>query len=526
MQTMHRNRKALPAHLATPIATLILAAAGSITLPLPALAQSDQPAATQPGQPTQSGRTTPGARPSKATPPEGRTLPEEDPGNTGPTININFAGGTLAAYVQAVRDAATKAGQPVNIVVPKEAEDETVPAISLVNVTPKTALESLTYAFPEQAGTAVSARFIGSPNEQSLTFALRYAKVGRVLLPGQPNMAMSPPQPPRFSRVHSLRTLVESPEGLPPDPSLTMPVENVLGALRAAAELETSANAPEGKIDPPEFLLHKESQLLICRGTQSQQDLVASLLSELRATLQPKRDRAYESAKLSATMKMQEVTLEAQLEQQKNMLKRCDAEVKIAKENLERAETLHQSGTMSVAEVNVARSGLNQAESNVERAQSDVRAAQAQLEVLRAQVNTRGGEGPPGVGAPSPAAAALGVAGPSVKLVYEVKDLEPLHKDLYTFCKLAVPGNWDEVGPYDQEEAYRYAPKDPNRQKYAARYWVMEMWKRTGKMPMIATRQQHMVIAQYLTTVRRAKANEPDLPGLDVDQMIQKGEDR
>lgn len=507
---MHHTRRTV----STLLAALLLTAAA----PTATLAQQDDEAPAARGR--RGGTTAPTIAPPRPMP------AAEDDAPAGPIININFAGGTLAAYVQAVRDAAAKAGQPVNIVLPKEAEGETVPAISLVNVTPKTALDSLSYAFPEQSGLAVAAKLISSDREQSLTFALRYAKTGRGSLPAQPGMAMMSPQNPRSSRVYSLRTLVESPEGLPPDPNLTMPVENVLSALRAAAELETSANAPGDKDEAPEFLLHKESQLLICRGTQGQQQLVESLLAELRATLQPKRERAYESAKLSATMKMQEVTLDAQLEQRKNMLKRCDAEVKIAKDNLEQAETLHKSGTMSVGEVNDVRSRLNQAESNFEQAQSDVRAALNQIEVLRAQMKAQGGVGPMGVGASAPTAAALGAAGPTVKLVYEVKDLQPLHKDLYTFCKLAVPGNWDEVGPYDQEEPYRNAPADPHRQKYSARYYATEMWKRTGKMPMIATRQQHMVIAQYLTTVRRAKANEPDLPGLDVDQMIQKGEDR
>ena len=48
----------------------------------------------------------------------------------------------------------------------------------------------------------------------------------------------------------------------------------------------------------------------------------------------------------------------------------------------------------------------------------------------------------------------------------------------------------------------------------------------TGTLVVRATPADHRVLVQALNLIRRAKANEPKLPGLDADELIRKGEGR
>jgi hypothetical protein len=432
------------------------------------------------------------AQPSPLTP------PPSQPEQVGPIISVNFAGGQLRDYVAAVREAAAKVGQGVNIIMPKEAETETVPAISLTSVSVDTALRALSFTFTDNSGPQVATRVISNTSDQTITFAMQYAN-RRPSLATPPGMMMQGSEP-RTSRVYSLRSLIEPPEGLPPDPALIMPVEGVLSALRAAAELETKANAEGGtRADaPPEFLLHKDSQLLICRGTNSQQKLVESVLAELMNSLQPKRIRATETAKNAANAKLQEITMRAELEQAQTMVKRCEDELSAAEIRAQRVNELVKGGQAPVTEVETARAQVMTAQSNVRSAQSNLRAAQERMDVIAAQRKAGVAVGP------------IPEIGDAVEITYEVKDIAALHKDLYKFCKQAIPGNWDEQGRYAQ-------PKDqPN---YGNEHWALAIWK-SGTMPMTATPAQHRLIVDYLNTIRRAKAGEPNLPGLDADQLI------
>jgi hypothetical protein len=49
---------------------------------------------------------------------------------------------------------------------------------------------------------------------------------------------------------------------------------------------------------------------------------------------------------------------------------------------------------------------------------------------------------------------------------------------------------------------------------------VRQMWA-SGRAPILATPEQHRAIVNFLNAVRRAKAGEPNLPGLDADQLLE-----
>lgn len=434
------------------------------------------------------------AQPTAPTPrPPAAAVPEPDP--AAPLINVQFDGGTVAQYVDTVKAACSQS--PINVILPAEAADIPLPAIKLINVSAATALDAIVFSQPASGDYQFEVESVGSRSpRESRTFAVRFAsraKYNRT----SPVAAPIAPVPPRSSRVYSLRSLIEMPEDVSaPDPALVMQIDDILPALQAAAELEQrAAGADNRDIPAPEFMLHKDSKLLIVRATESQQSLVQAIIAELRETLAPRRRRAAEAADLARAATMEKVTIQAQLEQARIQVQRCLAEVDHARARLDRTRQLHDAGHVDDMELARASRDLDTAQSNARSADVLLHSVESRLEVLNAQI----------AAGDTPGRRLAASFGPPVEVIYEIRDIQPFHRGLYDYLSLLLPAGWD--GP----EKYPPGGLAPTLNSFKG-----------GTMQISATPDQHRLIVGYLNALRRAKSGEPDLPGLDADDLIQR----
>jgi len=133
-----------------------------------ALALSSAAIAQQPGVPT---RAQP--EPTPTTPTSASAAAREGARPPMPIIDVEFAGGTLQEFVKAVQKAAIEsaAKTPVNVMIPSEAANIAIPAISLKRVSADTALSTLQYAFGMQQ---LHARNMTNQGDEGLTFAIQH----------------------------------------------------------------------------------------------------------------------------------------------------------------------------------------------------------------------------------------------------------------------------------------------------------------------------------------------------------------
>ena len=107
-----------------------------------------------------------------------------------PIIDVEFAGGSVQEFVSAIQKAATQsaAKTPVNVMVPSEAAEVPLPAVSLKRVSAETALQTLQYAFGNQGPFQLRSDNMTRDGDEGLTFALQFSKQYSGLNPQQMTM--------------------------------------------------------------------------------------------------------------------------------------------------------------------------------------------------------------------------------------------------------------------------------------------------------------------------------------------------
>lgn len=245
----------------------------------------------------------------------------------GPIINLEFPGGTLREYIAAVQRAAGQ--ETVNVLVPAEAANLPLPPISMKQVSARTALEALRWAFPQRSPHVVRIVPVGGPGSVSPTFAVEYVPTGIVSASG------ATPPPDRVD-VLSIRDLID-----PADGGAGLPVEALLTSVEAALAL----NGTDRK---PELRFHEASGLLIVRGTVDQIDIVRDLVDEIQADTKRRRVAARERAQREAEEQFHKRRLDIEIELQ-------ERELRAAKEHAARMEQALRHGQASADMVQAAK---------------------------------------------------------------------------------------------------------------------------------------------------------------------------
>lgn len=321
------------------IAAVLLASAFTA---LPVFAQGRGPTQQMPTQVPQ---------PSQVSP----FIPQSDL----PIVNFAFDGGTLRAFVDAIKKQCPSV--EINVGFRGEAERVQMPAISMKGVSIGTAMQSMnTLADPG------SGRYVNVLPLQERNGAPLYSVEIRNMTDYMGNTLGNA----TTTKVFSLRELVRASGSDQNSPQQT--AELVLSVLEATMEVEASESRT-----PPTLRYHKDSGMLIARGTSNQLQVIESVLATMQRDAQnnpgyPGVSLLQEIAKAEAEVSLSRATLEHRRQE-------SDA----AKEQLERITKMRDSGAASDAELGAAREGVLKSNYDVEKAHIQLNLAEQMLDAIK-----------------------------------------------------------------------------------------------------------------------------------------------
>lgn len=396
----------------------------------------------------------------------GRVMPTGPDGNAGPSISVDFKGGTAKEFVDAVRSAA--GADKVNVIMPREAETVALPAISLNNVGVYTALQAMEFASGSNNGVRFSVSLLG-PTEPSRTFAVGQITSFQPGTVGPAGLAGSRQE----TRVFSLRELVELPAGQGGEGALTS--ETIINAVRSATQLDSSTGQ-----SAPEIMFHKDSLLLLVRASGEQLRTIEAVLGQLRQSVEARRAQAVEGMRRQQAFAMEQTELRGQMTQAEIQVAQAKQRMVDVQGKLDRFKQMRDKGSGSAGDVESIEAELNVARTTAAQAEATRRGVEERRTLLEQRMKS-GGDG-------------AGSSEAIVLVVYQFADLKAFGNDVLTLIRAVVPG------------AAQDAFTDPVQAKVRA------------------TPSQHRVIVTALNTIRRAKANEPQLPGQSVEELIRKSE--
>lgn len=336
-----------------------------------------------------------------------------------PLLSVEFAGGTLGQFVDAVKGATT---ETINVVVPADAMVLAVPRLSLKNVSPFMALQSLEY-INQRVALAPSGPHMSpgmsnfseitvqdlnqsdrSPFESARTFAIVYTKRDRAVQ----QYGLEIPGLTQTTQVFTVRDLLptEGPNALP-----GLSLDEIISPLEKTLSVEAGSEGADATGTPAKLMVHKESNLIIIKGTSRQTALVKQVLERLkedvdrtRASVLSERDRLQFVEELRRQNQVRQQALQEQL---KKAQVRADdlhnAIERATSDKNERAMTEAKSGlalveaSMSSLAAQLERSVLDQSEVEYEAARqwrsmqmgnagAELRALRDQVEQLRKQL--------------------------------------------------------------------------------------------------------------------------------------------
>lgn len=404
--------------------------------------------------------------------------------NPGPTVTVEFAGGTAKEFVQAVRNAS---GQKFNVIMPKEAENEAIPAVSLRDVSAFTALQTLEYAAPATGMYQFQIAPIGNSEDPSRTFAIRYGSRYPTPYPGS-SVVQQQQQTRQETRVFSIRDLVEAPGDAANAPEAMASTETIINALRAATQIDSDPKSPV-----PELMLHKESLLLIARATPEQVRTMESVLQALTSTVMSKRNAATAAAQRARASKIEQAEFQTQIDFNRRQMEEASRDLEIAKQRLEKVRDSATQEKPLITEQQEINNALRMAQDRLNMAVSRQRTMDERAAVNAARA-AAGAE-------PGAASGAFGDGGGEfpVAVSYSFADLKAFDGDVNAICRAIVPYRRDGL-----ESALKI--------------------NSPGNIVFKATPSEHKILVAALNAMRRTKANEPSLPGQDAAELIKRNE--
>jgi hypothetical protein len=408
----------------------------------------------------------PPAPPQKA--PQPPAQPGLPPSPTGPLVTFAFPGGTIADFVKAIQKAAEPAA--VNISVAADAAPIPVPPVEYRQVAVSSALDALPAATRGRA--ILDVRQVGDVAGGSGVYAISLSP--SFMPPGQPFSAVVGDRP--TVQAFSIRQLIDPPADGPG--AAPIPVESVLAAVDAAIALGTTDL--QGAPEPPQVKFHRDSGVLIVRGTQDQIISIKNLLDTMHQDLAARTRAAHEAAERAGLLRRAAAEREQALRQATVKLDLQRQELELAEAAHERARSLVETGQASQDE-------LIRAKAELARRRAELQ--MAQLEVQRLAEADRAPEVRPGAPGPRPSA---------VTVTYDLRDLKPFAGNIVEIFRMIVgraPGD-ENVRPV------------PSKGDAGATFAVR------------ATPDQHHLLIQVLNLARRLKAGDPTLPGLNPEDLL------
>lgn len=280
----------------------------------------------------------------------------------GPSVSVDFEGGTFAQFVEALRRAAPA---PVNVAVAQEAAALKLPPVSLAAVSVHAALQvaSQVAALPTDSRLQVE-RISGSFDDDGTPAS---AAAFAVTLRSTWNAAGPNGSPPRGAaaagpqlRAFSLRDIVRplATTGKP-----VMSEEAVLTVVQTAIDFSVGAGAP-----PAQLSFHDDTSLLIVRGSAEQMRLIAEVLGEMRREAIQERER-------DARTHLITLQLNYEFERAKSKLEVATLRTGNLRQELAEANAMLESGRITDRELRMLRERLALAE-------ADVRLAEQELELI------------------------------------------------------------------------------------------------------------------------------------------------
>jgi hypothetical protein len=197
------------------------------------------------------------------------------------TLTVDFAGGTVGQYIEALKKAAGR--NAVNIVGSRAVLDMQMAPVALRDVSAYAAVQAV-------SGAAATTVQDGQWNVHGLGLGGSGRTEGYSLeyFPRQRAQVMTS-APSNGIRVFSIRDLTEPMPGDPPGAKLTKSPEVVLTAVRAALDLVGDQG------DAPAMKFHEDSGLLIIHGQPDHVGAVDQALEQMRDDLRRRRQAAREN---------------------------------------------------------------------------------------------------------------------------------------------------------------------------------------------------------------------------------------
>ncbi|MBX3375553.1 MAG: hypothetical protein KF678_00950 [Phycisphaeraceae bacterium] len=261
-----------------------------------------------------------------------------------PFVSIDFAGGTVANYVDALR----KTGRAVNIVVSERAAKQQLGTVSLNRVTVGVAVYAIHAAAASGAGQwridpispypATAVRTAGLATPEPEAYSVDFLPLGNR---GQDVVVES----------YSLMRIIK-PDGKTDgvDPKV------VLTAIETGLKLLN-----EGAEQAPDLKFHPDSGLLFVRGSSADVRLVGSIvirmMDDARARSQAQQRRERESALREIAIKEARIEIELR-----------EVELQAANDALEQMRLLVEKGSGSSHDVRAMEVQVSRARTNLERA--------------------------------------------------------------------------------------------------------------------------------------------------------------
>ncbi len=195
-----------------------------------------------------------------------------------PTVTVEFRGGTLSGFVAAVQGA----GKDINILLPAEADNVRVPALTLKRVGVESALAAVADIIDDRYQVHVKThRGSGQP-----VHAVRVQE-RRKGSRGTSTTVAGNTRPVSGVRVFSLNPLTKTQPTDPAGSKIAMSPETVITAIDTG--LAVSAQQGQAK---PDIRHHQESGLLFVRGTIEQTVLVQNVIERLTRDIDKARHEA------------------------------------------------------------------------------------------------------------------------------------------------------------------------------------------------------------------------------------------